>query len=148
MHSIHNKIKEHRHSKIKEKQIDKFKHLYFKRYGYHYNLTRQMQNFDNIDQDHTLSGHLKVPSSFSNTSSQANNNSAVPATPMAPTHSSSADPAPTAAPGHPPFSSMDTCKTSNHTKSGSLTCPKPPSLQNSYPFYKRPKLCCNSQIPP
>ena len=46
-----NKIKEHRHNKTKKRQINKFDHLFYKRYGYHHNLTRQMQtqNFGNID---------------------------------------------------------------------------------------------------
>ena len=135
-----NKIKEHRHSKIKQKQVNKFKHLYFKRYVYHHNLTRQMQNFDNIDQDCTLSGHLNVPSSFSNTSSQASSTSAVPATPTAPTPSSSADPAPmppTTTPGHPPINSRDTGKTRDHTKKWDINVSKSPSLQNSYPYYKK-----------
>ena len=142
-----NKIKEHRHSKIKEKHINKFEHLYFKRFGYHHNLNRQMQNIDSIDQDCTLSRHLNVPSSFSDTFSQASSNSAGPATPTAPTPSSSADPAPvatTATPGNPPFSLTDTCKTSNHTKKWVINLSKTPSLQNSYPFYKKahtlPKL--------
>ena len=124
-----NKIKDHRHSKIKEKHNNKFDCLYFKRYGYHHNLTRQMQNFDNIDQDCTLSRHLNVPSSFSNTSSQASNNSTVPATTMATTPSSDADPAPmapTTAPGHPPTSSRDTCKTSNHTNKWVINLSKTP----------------------
>ena len=34
-----NKIKEHRHNKTKRRQINKFDHLFFKRYGYHHNLT-------------------------------------------------------------------------------------------------------------
>ena len=69
-----NKIKEHRHSKVKEKHINKPKHLYFKRFGYHHNLNRHMQNLNNIDQDCTLSRHLNVPSSFSTTSPEASNN--------------------------------------------------------------------------
>ena len=62
-----NEIKEHRHSKIKAKYINKFEHLYFKRFGYHHNLNRHMQNVDNIDQDYTLSRHQNVPSSFTTT---------------------------------------------------------------------------------
>ena len=120
-----NKIKEHRYSKIKEKHIDKVKHLYFKRFGYCHNLNRHMQNLNNIDQDCTLSKHLKVPSSFSTTSSETSNNPSVPATPMASTPSSSTDLAPTV-PRHLPSSSMDTCKTDNHTNKWLINLSKTP----------------------
>ena len=104
-----NKIKEHGDNKTKKRQIDKFDRLFYKRYGYHHNLTRQMQtqNFSNIDQQCTLSGHHNVPSSFCSTSTQASSNPAVPATSMAPTPSTGADlsMAPSVAPGHPPSNS-------------------------------------------
>ena len=57
-----NKLKEHRHSKIKNKHISKFKHLYFKRFGYHHNFTRNSQFLNNTDC--ALSGQSNVPSSF------------------------------------------------------------------------------------
>ena len=135
-----NKIKQHRHSKIKERYIDKFEYLYFKRFGYHHNLTRHTQNFDNIDQDHTLSRHQNVPSRFSTTTPEASSNPSVPATPMGPTPSSSAasvSTPPTTAPRHPPSSSRIHVKLKIVPKGGSSTCPKPPSLQISYPSYKK-----------
>ena len=52
-----NKIKEHRHDNIKKKHIDKFKKLYFKRYGYHHNLSRCNTSFGNINHNfQALSG--------------------------------------------------------------------------------------------
>ena len=52
-----NKIKEHRHNKTKRRQIDKFDQLFFKCCGYHHNLTRQPQNFKNINTQCTLNRH-------------------------------------------------------------------------------------------
>ena len=124
-----NKIKEHRNSKIKAKHIDKFEHLYFKRYEYHHNFTRNMQNFDNIDQNSYLSWHPNVPSNVSITSPNASSNSTVPATPMATTSSSSVHPAaavPTTAPRHPLSSSGHTCKNDDHTKKWVINLSKTP----------------------
>ena len=59
------RIKEHRHDKIKRKHIDKFKKLFFKRYGYHHNLSRHNTSFGNIDHNlQGLSGQSNVPSNF------------------------------------------------------------------------------------
>ena len=137
-----NKMKEHRHSKIKEKHINKFEHLYFKRFGYHHNLNRHTQNFNNINQDCTLSKHLYVPSSFSTTSSEANYNPSVPATPMAP-HLLQAQMQHLQHPlqhlvTHFPAPGIHV-KLMTAPTNGSSTCPKPSSLQNSYPFYKKAK---------
>ena len=41
------RIKDHHHNKIKTKQIDKFEWLYYKIHGYHHNLTRHNNVFDN-----------------------------------------------------------------------------------------------------
>ena len=84
-----NRIKDHRHSKIKEKYINKFKRLYFKCHGYLHNLNRHAVNLDNIDHRNTLSGHQNMPSSFSSTLTTSSNPTTVPATPMAPTPSTS-----------------------------------------------------------
>ena len=111
-----NKIKEHRHSKIKAKHIDKFKHLYFKRFGCHYNFTRNSQNFNNIDHNCTLSGQVNVLSS---------GNPLAPATPMTSTPSASMDPVPTA-PSQPPSSSSNTCKSDDHTKKWVINLSKTP----------------------
>ena len=86
------RIKDHRHNKSKAIHIDKFECLYFKRFGYHYNFTRNTQNFNNIDHNKTLNGQQKVPSSISMTTSNASGNSTAPATPMASTPSASSDP--------------------------------------------------------
>ena len=143
-----NKIKEHRHRKIKEKHISKFEHLYFKRFGYHHNLNRHTQNLDNIDQDCTLSGHLNVPSSFSTTSSEASTNPSFPATPRAPTPSSSADPAPTA-PRHPPSSSRDTCKTDDHTNKWVINLSKTHlTPEQLFPLQKGPNFAITPKYPP
>ena len=56
-------IKEHRHNKIKNKCINKFKHLYYKRFGYHHNFTRNSQLFDSTY--HSLSRQSNVPSNIS-----------------------------------------------------------------------------------
>ena len=85
-----NKIKDHRHDKIKAKHIEKFEKLYFKNHGCYYNLSRHTNYSDNIDSDsNTLSGQPNVPSSFSTTSTITSTSSSIPATPMAPTPSSS-----------------------------------------------------------
>ena len=150
MHSI-NKIKEHRHSKIKEKHIDKFKCLYYKRFQYHHNFTRNMQNFDNIDQDPTLSGHLNVLSSFSTT----------PLKPAA-LHQLLPHPRPlyllqvqTQYPQHPsqhlgtlPPVPWIHAKLMISPKSGSSTFPKPPYSRSAVPSTKGPQLCHNTQVPP
>ena len=142
-----NKIKEHRHSKIKEKQIDKFKCLYFKRYGYQHNLNRQTQNTDNIDWDHTLSWHLNVPSSFSNTSPPASDNPTVPATSMAPTPAGT-DPAPTT-PGHQHISSRDTCKTSGCTNKWVINLSKTPLMPEQLSLLQKgPNFAITPKYPP
>ena len=103
-----NKIKDHRHSKTKGKHISKFKRLYFKCHVYLNNLTRHAENINNTDHQNTLSGHQNVPSSITTTSTPASNPTTVPATPMAPTPSTStADSNP--APGLPPSSLNHTC---------------------------------------
>ena len=103
-----NKIKDHRHDKIKAKHIEKFKKLYFKCHGCHYNLCRHTSYNNNIDSgSNTLSGQPNVPSSFSTTSTTTSTSSSIPATPMAPTPSSSTvDTNP--APGLPPSSTRHT----------------------------------------
>ena len=134
------KIKDHRHNKIKAKCIDKFKCLDFKRFGYHFNFTRNTQNFYNIDHNRTLSGQQNVPSSISMTTSNASSHSTAPATPMASTLSASSNPAPaapTTAPGHPPSISSHTCKIDDLTKKWVINSSKPPSLQISYLFYRK-----------
>ena len=144
-----NKIKEHMHSKIKEKHINKFKCLYFKRYGYHHNSPGKCKSSITLAKIALWARHLNVPSSFSNTCSQASSNPVVPATPMAPTPSSSTDPAPTTTPGHPPSQFRDTCKTNDHTKKWVINLSKTPSLKNSYPFYKKgPNFAITPKYPP
>ena len=86
-----NRIKEHRHDKIKKKHIDKFEKLYFKRYGYHHNLSRHNTSFGNIDHNFkALSRQSNVPSNFSTRSTNHSSTSSIPATPMAPTPSTHA----------------------------------------------------------
>ena len=102
-----NKIKDHRHDKVKENHIEKFERLYFKNYGYQYNLNRWTNNGSNIDQN-TLSGKPNVPSSISRTSTTASNLTTIPATPMAPTPSNvTTDTNP--APRLPPSRTSHTC---------------------------------------
>ena len=132
-----NRIKDHRHNKIKEKEINKFKHLYFKKHGYYHNRNRQTQHFDTINC--TLSGHLNVPSSFSDTSTPVNSNPTVPATPMAPTPSTDADPAPTAPSStnnHPCYSSRDTCKNINCTNMWVINLSKTPLTMEQLSYKK------------
>ena len=143
-----NKIKEHRHSKIKEKQINKFKRLYFKRYGYQHNLNRQMQNFNNIDWDHTLSRHLMC-------------HPVSPVLPLKPAVIQQFLPHPwpphllQGQTQHPPqHQGTHTSVPGIHVKpvitptSGSSTCPTPPHTRTVIPSTKRPQLCHNPQIPP
>ena len=126
-----NKIKDHRHSKIKEKHIDRFERLYFKCYGHLNNINRQAENINNIKCQNTLSGHQKVPSSITTTSTTASNPSTVPATPMAPTSSNStADSNPT--PRLPSFSLNHTC-----TDKWVINLSKPPLPRNNYSYSKK-----------
>ena len=86
-----NRIKEHRHDKIKKKHIDKFEKLYFKRYGYHHNLSRCNPSFGNIGHNsQALSRESNVPSTFSTRSTNHSSTSSIPATPMTPTPSTHA----------------------------------------------------------
>ena len=131
-----NKIKDHRHNKTKRRQIDKFNWLYFKCYGYHHNPSRQTRILKNIDAQNTLSRHQNVPSNFPRTSTQTSSNPAVPATPMAPTPSTSSlstNPAPRL----PPSNSRDTCTDNDWTNKWVINLSKTPSPQNSYNFYKK-----------
>ena len=133
-----NKIKEHRHNKVKNKHIDKFEKLYFKRFGYHHNLSRHTTNLNNIDQNsNSLSRQSNVPSRFSTRTTNHSSTSSIPATPMAPTPSThTVDFHPVtnhSAAGQP---------TSNHTSTKhmdkwDINLSKPPSLRNNYPFYKK-----------
>ena len=147
-----NKIKEHRHSKIKAKHIHKFDHLYFKRFGYHHNFTRNTQNLDNFDQNNALSGQSNMPSNVSITSPNAIGSSTVPATPMASTPSSSIHPAPlapTAAPGHQPSSSSHTCKTTNYTKKWVFNLSKNPlTTEQLSLLQKGPNFAITTKYPP
>ena len=129
-----NKIKEQGHSKIKTKHSNKFEHLYFKRFGYYHNFTRNSQLLHNTAC--VLSGQSNVPSSFSTTSYSASSIPWVPVTPMASTSSSSMD----SAPRHPSSSSRHTCKTDHHSKKWVINLSKPPLLQDSYPFYKKVQI--------
>ena len=82
------RIKDHRHNKIKTKQIDKFEWLYYKIHGYHHNLTRHNNVFDNTDHNNRgLSSQPNVPSSSSPRTSTPSITSIVPATPVPPTPS-------------------------------------------------------------
>ena len=96
-------------TKLRKKHIEKFERLYFKCYGYQYNLNRQTNNSSNIDNDqNTLSGQPNVPSSISRTSTTSSNPTTIPVTPMAPTPSNgTTDTNP--APGLPPSSTSHTC---------------------------------------
>ena len=141
-----NKIKEHRHSKIKTKHISKFEHLYFKRFGYHHNFTRNSQLFNNTD--HFLSRQSNVPSNISTTSPRASNNLPVPATPMGSTPSCSMESAPTTAPRHPSSSSRHTCKTDDHIKkAGNQPFQNLPYYRTVIPPTERSKFCHNTQVP-
>ena len=67
------------------------KKLYFKRYGYHHNLSRCTPSFGNIDHNsQVLSRQSNVPSNFSTRSTNHSFTSSIPATPMAPTPSTHA----------------------------------------------------------
>ena len=146
------KIKEHWHSKIKEKHINKLDHLYFKRFGYQRNFTRNTQNFDNIDPNNALSAQSNVSSNVSITSPNASGTSTVPATPMVSTPSSSIHPAPSAptmAPGHQPSSSSHTCKTANHTKKWVINLSKTPlTTEQLSLLQKGPNFGITTKYPP
>ena len=138
-----NKRKEHRHSKIKNKHIDKFKCLYFKRFGYHHNFTRNSQFLNNTDC--ALSGQSNVPSSISTTSSSGSGIPSVPATPMASTPSSSMD----SAPRHPSSSSRHTCKTDDHTKKWVINLSQTPLTPGQLSLLQKgPNFAITPKYPP
>ena len=115
-----NRIKEHWHDKIKRRTIGKFKHLYFKKYGYHHNFTRGSEHLNNISQV-TLSGHSQnLPSSSSSTTSNVSGYSITPAATItqAPKVTTSlASTAPTVAPSHTCTRPSQTCiNSTNNTK--------------------------------
>ena len=142
-----NKIKDHRHDKIKEEHIEKFERLYFKCYGYQYNLNRCTNNSGNIDSEqNTLSGQPNVPSSISRTSTTASNPTTAPATPMAPTPSNgTTDSNP--APRLPPSITNHMC-TDCTDKWGHQPFQNPPHQGTIIPSTKRTQLCHHPQIPP
>ena len=145
-----NKIKEHRHSKIKTKHIHKFKRLYFKRFWFHHNFTRNSQLF-NIT-NYSLSRQSNVPSNISTNSPRPSDIPSVPATPMVSTPSSSMDSAPTApttVPRHPYSSSRHTCKIDgSHQKVGNQPFQNPHYYRTVIPPTQRSKFCHNTQVPP
>ena len=131
-----NKIKEHRHDKIKAKHMKKFEKLHFKHYEYHHNINRCTHFFDNTDHvPDTLSRQPNVPSSFTTSSTAASTTSSATATPITPTPSTQAVailPAPRLSP------STSTSHTgSSHMDKWVNNLSKTPSLQNSYPSYKK-----------
>ena len=111
-----NKIKEHRHDKIKTKHIVKFKKLYFKRFGYHHNLSRCINIFDNIDRNsNVLSGQSNVPSNFTTRTTNRSSIPTVTVTPMVTTpstHTADFHPAANHPAGRQP--------TSNHTRTSQM----------------------------
>ena len=145
-----NKMKEHRHNKTKKRQISKFNHLFYRRYGYHHNLNRQTQNFNNMHRECTLSGHQNVPSSFSSTSTQATSNPAIPATSIALTPSISIGTmAPSRTPRIPPSNSRDTCKASDHTSKWVINLSKTPlTLEQLSLLQKGPNFAITPKYPP
>ena len=133
-----NKIKEHRHNKIKKKHIDKFKQLYFKRYGYHHNLSRHNTSFGNINHNfQALSGQSNVPSNFSTRPTNHSSTSSTPATPMAPTPSTHAADFQPAANQPVPRQPVSNHTCTSHMDKWVINLSKTPSSRNNYPFYKK-----------
>ena len=132
------KIKEHRHDKIKKKHINKFKKLYFKRYGYHHNLSRHNTSFGNIDHNFpALSRQSNVPSNFSTRTTNHSSTPSTPATPMVPTpstHAANFQPAANQPVPRQPASNH-TC--TSHMDKWVINLSKNPSPRNNYPFYKK-----------
>ena len=146
-----NRIKEHRHDKIKKKHIDKFEKLYFKRYGYHHNLSRHATpGFGNIDHNFkALSRQSDVPSNFSTRSTNHSSTSSIPATPMAPTPSThAADFQPAAnqpVPGQPV--SNHTC--TSHMDKWVINLSKTPLTQEQlFLLQKGPNYAITPKYPP
>ena len=124
--------------KLKRNTLISLKKLYFKRYGYHHNLSRCNSSFGNIDHNsQALSRQSNVPSNISTRSTNHSSTSSIPATPMAPTNSThTADFQPAAnqpVPRQPV--SNHTC--TSHTDKWIINLSKTPSPRNNYPFYKR-----------
>ena len=132
------RVKDHHHNKIKTKQIDKFEQLYYKIHGYHHNLTRCTNVFDNINHNNgSLSGQPNVPSSISPRPSIPSITSNVPATP-GPPH---LPPPQCPTPQHKETPTVATPPTHIHVEchwtNGLSIFPAPPYPANNYPYYKK-----------
>ena len=144
-----NRIKEHRHDKIKNKHIDKFKKLYFKRFGYHHNISRHTTSFDNIDHNsQALSRQSNVPSNFSTRTTNHSSTSSIPAIPMPPylpPMQQTSNQQPTTQHLDNQFPTIHVPATQTNGSSIFLNPPHPGTI---IPSTKRPQLCHYPQIPP
>ena len=133
-----NRIQEHRCDKIKARQIDTFEHLYFKKYGFHHNLTRGSENFAITTANVILSRHSHLPGSSSSTRSNASRTCSTPAAPMSPSPSATTPLAPT----------IHTSILTTPNKSGSSTSPTAPLHQCKNPYWQEAQTLPQFQSTP